>query len=50
VHHDILEGRRKCQLREPALKHLQAKLVEASTGRWIDPAQFQPTMGDHWKP
>jgi hypothetical protein len=48
VHQVILDGRRRCQLTEAATKHLQAKLVEASTGRWIDPEQFQPSMGDHW--
>lgn len=50
VHEGILEGRRRVQLTEAAMKQLQAKLVEISTGRWIDPDQFQPTMADHWNP
>jgi hypothetical protein len=48
VHQDVLEGRRRCQLSEAAVRQLQAKLVEASTGEWIDPGQFSPTMTDHW--
>jgi hypothetical protein len=50
IHHDILVGRRGSQLTEAAMKQLQAKLVEVSTGRWIDPEQFQPTTADHWNP
>ena len=37
VHMDILEGRRRCQLQEPAVRQLQAKLVEVSTGSWPIP-------------
>jgi hypothetical protein len=51
VHMDILEGRRRSQLREPAVRQLQAKLVEVWTGSWTDPAQLKPpTMADHWNP
>lgn len=50
VHQDLLAGRKRIQLTEAAMKQLQAKLVEVSTGRWLDPEQFQPTMADHWNP
>lgn len=48
VHHDLLEGQRRCQLSEPALKQLQVKLVFAFTGRWSQPDAYAPSMADHW--
>jgi hypothetical protein len=50
VHMDLLEGRRLIQMSEVGVQQLQAKIVEAFTGEWIEPAQFSPTMADHWNP
>ncbi|MEX1046600.1 MAG: hypothetical protein WD757_04325 [Actinomycetota bacterium] len=50
VHSEILEGRRRSQMTEGGVQQLQAKLVEVATGRWLDPAQFEPAMADHWNP
>jgi hypothetical protein len=48
IHQDLLVGRRIAQMQEPAVKQLQAKIVEAYTGRYPDPEQFTPTLADHW--
>jgi len=50
VHQEVLEERRVAQMQERGVQQLSAKLVEAFTGRWGDPEQFQPTMTDHWNP
>ncbi len=51
IHQRLLEeSERLTQLTEVAVKHLQAKIVEAFTGSWFDPAVMTPDVSDHWNP